>query len=375
MKAALIDVKEWQTMLDLRTGETVSPAHPLLTLASEVLRTHPYPGDMAPGGARWVTDVALEMNERYEPQFMLLVYANASFPAAYGSGEAGAAAGQQDVFAEIERFLACSGFAPVVVGLGDMVPVAGTIDTTPIEGLAIAGGMSVRFAGIDGATPRDLQRMSEHPGVERIIEREAFREQFGGSPAFYRRFPEHLLVAREGYIFRGVGAGGRVRHRVPAYDRQIPLHTALGEVASLVDVADLVLRGLTLGKTALILVEAVGCRTFPWPFRPISNALHWYTYGGDIAQYLALSTGRHLVEHPYPPAYRYYVDDGESKPYPFSGIVQELPADAIGERFNGRSVAVGSRGMLTHPIAGADVTIECFVRTLYNHGVMAVVDV
>jgi hypothetical protein len=66
------------------------------------------------------------------------------------------------------------------------------------------------------------------------------------------------------------------------------------------------------------------------------------------------------------------VDDGEDKPYPFA-IFTEMSPGTIGARFTGRSAAVGGRGILTHAVAGVDIAVECFVRALYNHGVMAVV--
>jgi hypothetical protein len=58
-----------------------------------------------------------------------------------------------------------------------------------------------------------------------------------------------------------------------------------------------------------------------------------------------------------------------------SGIFREIPEHTIGRRFAGRSAAVGSRSMLTHVAAGADISVECFARALYNHGVMAVLDI
>jgi hypothetical protein len=128
-------------------------------------------------------------------------------------------------------------------------------------------------------------------------------------------------------------------------------------------------------RVALILVEAVGCQTFPVAFEPVDNTCGWYRYAVGDTQYLAIGTGRHFVEHPYPPRYRYELYDDEAKPYPFSGIFRELPPDAIGRRCPGRSAAVGARAVMTHAAFGADITIECFVRALYNHGVMATIHV
>jgi len=90
--------------------------------------------------------------------------------------------------------------------------------------------------------------------------------------------------------------------------------------------------------------------------------------------YQTITTGEHLVQRPYPPAYRAYLDDNETKPYPLSGFFESIDPKTIGRRFSGRSAAVGQRSILTHVAAGTDITIECFARALYNHGIMAMVN-
>jgi hypothetical protein len=372
----LIDVVDWQTAVDFETGRPIEVEHPLVDLAEQVLRTHPYPGDLTGKGAGWVTDVGLDVNARYQPDFMLLIYADLYFPAVFSSlSERERAAQIQETFDEVRRFVESSGFTPVIVGLGDFVPFKDYIFLTDLEGQVVAGGMNPRYAGLNRPTARDLDKVTTRQGMERVIERGAFHDQFGGCERFYARFPEHLLVAEEGYVFRGVGSSARPIYRVSRHERILPLHTTVGQAGSIVDVPGLVLAALGREKVALILVEGVGCETFPLSFNPISNMLHWHFYTTGDSQYLALTTGHHFVEYPYPPGYRYYIDDGEDKPYPFSAIFTEMPAETIGGGVQGKSAAVGSRGILTHAIAGVDVAIECFVRMLYNHGVMAVLKI
>jgi hypothetical protein len=375
MQIGLIDVVEWQTTVDFRTGRQVEIEHPLVNLAAQILRAHPYPGDLTGAGDRWVTDTALDLNARYVPDFMLLVYANLYFPAVFSPlSEEERAAQIAQTFGQIERFLEESGFAPVIVGLGDFVPFKGYVYLTDLDGEVISGGMNPRYAGLNRPTARDLDRLAEREGIALIVKRDEFRAQFGGCQQFYDRFPGYLVVAEEGRIFRGPSSGARPLYQVSRYDQVLPLHTALGVAETITDVAGLTLRTLERGRVALILVEGVGCESFPLPFQPISNTLHWHTYSVGDSQYLALTTGRHFVEHPYPPGYRYYVDDGEDKDYPFSAVFTEMPSDTIGARFAGRSAAVGGRGILTHAVAGVDIAVECFVRALYNHGVMAVIN-
>jgi hypothetical protein len=380
MHVALIDVGEWQTVVDLRDGRPVEVAHPRLDVAAAVCSAHPYPGDLTPEGLRWVTDTALDLNSRYAPDWFFLNYAHAYLHALFrpqAEGEQAAQVGA--VFGEIERFLDATGFEPVVVGLGELMPWLGTIETTDLDALVLAAGMNSRIAGLFDPSPRDLETMAHRMGVERIVSREAFRAEFGGSEGFYAACPDYLVVAQAGYIFRGVNVGCRPLHRVPRPEDNLPLYTLLPGGEALTDVPDLVLQGLANRKVALILVEGVGCASFPWPFRRISNRLHWlcYTMGAD--QYLALTSGRHFVDYPYPPGYRYELYDTPGAAYPLSGIFRDMPEQTIGRRFAkrsaARSAAVGSRSMLTHVAAGADITVECFARALYNHGVMAAIEI
>ncbi len=372
---ATIDVIDWQTVVDFRDGRPVNAPHELLDIAAQVIEKYPYPGDLSIEASHWVADVALDLNARYQPDFMLLDYADIFISEMFMSQDTtGRATHIRAVFDDIQRFVEESAFSPVIVGMGDLTPFQEYINVATCDGLISAGGMTARYAGLYSASARDLQELENHAGVARVIDRAAFREKFGGCAGFYERFPDHLLVAHEGYLFRGVGNSARPLQRIPAFNRQIPVHTPLTGAESITDIASVILDALLRQKVALILVEGVGCNSFPLPFSPIANNDHWYCYAVGEGQYLALTTGRRFVEHPYPSGYRYYVDDDEQKPYPFSGIYAEMPADTIGRRYAGKSAAVGSRGMLTHVVAGVDVTIECFVRALYNHGVMAVVD-
>ena len=376
MDAAVIDVGEWQTVVNLMDGRPLELTHPHLDIAAAVCAAHPYPGDLTDEGPRWVTDTALDLNARYAPDWFFLNYAQAYLHALFRpEAEEERAAQVGMVFREIERFLEATGFEPVVVGLGELMPWLGTIETTDLDALVSAAGMHTRFAGLFDPSPHDLEELARRSGVERVVSRAAFRAEFGGSEGFYSACPDYLVVAQAGYVFHGVNVGCRPLHCVPRPDEDLPLHTSLPGGETLTDIADLVLRGLADCKVALILVEGIGCESFPWPFRRISNRLHWvhYTMGAD--QYLALTSGRHFVDYPYPPGYRYELYDVPGAPYPLSGIFREIPEHTIGRRFAGRSAAVGSRSMLTHIAAGADIAVECFARSLYNHGVMAAVTI
>lgn len=376
MEVALIDVVEWQTRVESRTGQLIELQHPRLDIAAQVCAAHPYPGDLTMAGATWVTDTALDLCARYAPDFFLLDYASLHLQALFTPNDKQEQARRvRLLFAEIQRFLNTTGFEPVIVGLGGLMPLCGYIETTDLDGLASAAGMNTRFAGLFAPSERDLSKMAQREGVQRLVSRQDFRAEFGGSEGFYATCPDYLILAQAGYVFRGVNISCRTLYRLPRPDDYIPLHTGFRSGQKITDVPGMVLQGLESHKVALILVEAAGCDSFPLSYRPLSNNLHWYRYTMGPGQYLALTSGKHFVEYAYPPGYRLELYDDENAPYPFSGVFREMPDHTIGRRFGGKSAAVGNRSILTHLAAGTDIAIECFARGLYSHGVLAMVEV
>lgn len=376
MEVALIDVVEWQTRVDSRTGQPVEIQHPRLDIAAQVCAAHPYPGDLTMEGARWVTDTALDLCSRYAPDFFFLDYASLYLQSLFRpENEQEQASRVLSLFAEIQRFLDATGFEPVIVGLGGLMPFRGYIETTDLDGLVSAAGMNTRFAGLFAPSEHDLSKMARRDGVERLVSRQDFRAEFGGIEGFYATCPDYLVLAQAGYVFRGVNISCRTLYRLPRPEDCIPIYAHVGSGDKLTDVPGMVLQGLAHQKVALILVEAVGCDSFPLSYRPLSNNLHWYRYTMGPGQYLALTSGKHFVEYAYPPGYRLELYEDENAPYPFSGVFREMPDQTIGKRFRGKSAAVGNRSILTHLAAGTDIAVECFARGLYSHGVLAMVEV
>lgn len=375
MQVALIDVIEWQTAVNLRTGHPVAAQGPLVEMCQQVIQTHHYPGDLSLEANHWVTDTALDLVARYDPGLLFLDYASYYFTGIFASQEpCERAAFLQDLLAQVQRFVDSTQYTPVIVGLGDLGPFLGYVTLTDLDGHVIAGGMNPRYAGIYHPSERDLDKLKQRKGIARVVDHATFRAELGGSDAFYARLPDAVIVAQAGYSFRGVGSGGRPISRLAKPQMELPLRTPLPGIQSITDIADAVLTAAATQKVALIAVEGVGIESFPQPFQPITNHLGWHAYVLGDDQYQTLATGQHFVERPYPPGYPYFTLDNESKTYPFSGIIDGPLDHTIGQRYTGRSAAVGNRSILTHTSVGTKVSIECFARALYNHGVMAVLD-
>jgi len=373
MSLAIIDAREWQRVFDLRTGAGVEERNPLLKMVMDIQARRPYPGDLDDAGNRWVTDTALDLIAGYDPSFVYLTYARQFFVGRYSVLTESEWAGMvSSVFGEVNRFVARSGFTPVIVGTGGMIPFVDFIDVTRLDGLVLSTHWSARYAGLHDGTRRDLQGLAALPEIERIVPRHEFRSLFAECPGDASRMPEYLLVARPGYMFRTVGGAFRKVRRVPAPAYAIPLAAESGVASSITDIRRLVVESLRERKIALIVVEGLGIDDFPWQHRPCENGREWFYYEPGDAQYLTLTTGRHQVFE-YPTGYKYFDEDAEKKEYPLSGYFTSVPADTIASGLGVRSVAVGNRSMLMHMAPGADISIECFARNLFNQGTMAVV--
>ncbi len=375
MSLAIVDAREWQRMFDLRTGARVEGDNPLLRMVMEIQARRPYPGDLDDAGNRWVTDTALDLVAGYDPSFVFLTYARQFFIGRY-SVLSGREWGEMvtSVFDEVSRFVALSGFTPVIVGTGGMMPFVDFIDVTHLHGLVLSTHWSARYSGLHDGSNRDLELLASLPEIERVVHRDEFRRLFSDCSGDDSRIPEYLLVARPGYMFRTVGGAFRKVRRVPAPAHSIPLHIGLrlGAAASITDVRALVSGHVRERKIALIVVEGLGVDDFPWPHLECRNGRDWFYYEPGDAQYLTLATGRHQVFE-YPAGYKYFKEDAEKKEYPLSGYFTSVPQDTLVSGLGVRSIAVGNRSMLMHMVPGADISLECFARNLFNQGTMAVV--
>lgn len=371
-ETGIIDVGEWQSAFDLRTGQSLKGPATKSGALPELLRRLPFPGDLSPRSPSWVTDVALEMNRLYAPALIMMIHASISFKTMYG--EASAVEEElKSVRPEIERFIASSGLDCIILGLGNLVRVEGFMDLSGLDGLGLGSGFPSSYAGVYQPSSRDIEYLHGSDMVRHIAASEDFRAQFGGSEVFYDRFPDYFLELEEGHAVKGFGVPPRKPARMPAKDGLLPMFTSAKPIMSVRSITDLK-RCLDMNiregrRMALIVIEGLGTNYFPWHYQAIDNTMGWFHYPLGDSQYLALSSGQHMTGHGHPPCLRYYLEDDL---YPYSGIFNELPSGLIGQEVEGLSVAVGNRSIYTHACLGADITIECFARTLYNYGTLAV---
>jgi hypothetical protein len=369
MSLAIIDAREWQNTFDLRTGHEEKTDSQMIRMAKSILANHAYPGDTNPDSNAWVTDTALELVEKYQPQFIFLAYAQFYFSDRHeplGNPQRGKML--EELFKQVDRFIGQSGFTPVIMGNGDTIPVLDTMELNRLDGLALSSGD--RYAGLYRPSERDWEYINALKYIERIVPKQEFLQLFGGTDADLERLPDYILVASEGYTWR---RGGRRVYRIPGNTFSVPMHTSLEMPADITDIRGIIEKNLSKTKIAFIMIEGVGPRDFPKPFELCNNSRGWFYYEpADMQQYLAINSGMHQV-FLYPIGSRYWLEFHETKEYPFSGFFREMPQNTIADQFKGRSAAVGNRSMLMHTTISADISIECFARNLYNQGCMAVI--
>jgi hypothetical protein len=375
MDHVIIDAREWQNMFDLKSGKKVKYSSPKVGMVREVLADHPYPGDTDSRSNQWVSDTALDLINRYQPQLACLSYAHQYFSSRYMPMiEAERSDMIRTVFTEVDRFVRISGYAPVIVGTGDMVVLKGEIDLNKLDGLAISSGWSGRYAGLHKPSQKDLKHIKEIPEIEKIVGQKDWITLFGGmsnTTCDIALMPDFLLVAREGWSFKTMGTPLRKVMRISGESYSIPVSTPLGNPEHITHIRNVIEHHLPHEKIALILLEGIGKTHFPIPHISCDNGKDWFFYEPGEGQYLTITTGTHQV-FAYPTGYRYFDIDVEKMQFPFSGYFTEIPGHTIGNDFAGKSIAVGNRSMFTHMVFGTDISIECFARNLHNQGCMAV---
>ncbi|MCD4718633.1 MAG: hypothetical protein K8S13_02070 [Desulfobacula sp.] len=379
MSLAIIDAREWQNKFDLESGQKRDDNDPIVSMVSHVLDHNPYPGDVDESANQWVSKTALELIEHYNPNLVCLSYAHQFFANRYfDRPEETRDRMFSTAMAEAQGFIETSGYTPVIVGTGGMVPLEGDIDLSGLDGLAISSTWSARYCGIHSPSPADMYLLNSLEAIETISTQDEWIELFKSVQPDLdilqdkRLMPDVLVVSKQGYAFKTMGATLRKPVNISGNNFKIPVYTPLGNIDDLRDIKGLIRSNLDHHKIALILMEGVGKSYFPENSSFCSNGTGWFCNEPGDAFYLTLSTGKHQP-FAYPAGYRYFDQDVENIKFPFSGYLTSIPKNTLALDYPGKSIAVGNRSIFTHMVFGVDIGIECFARNLFNQGCMAVI--
>ncbi|MDD9302303.1 MAG: hypothetical protein HUK40_08130 [Desulfobacter sp.] len=376
----IIDAREWQNQFDLETGARTEKTHGLAPMVKKILADHPYPGDTDPLANTWVTQTAMDLIQNYDPSLVCLSYVQQFFTIRHLDLSF---QNIHDLLSaamdEALSFIKDSGYTPIIVGTGPMIPLSGVMDLSGLKGLAIASKWSCRYCGIHDPGPGDLDFLKGLNGMERLVTRDQWISMFKKSqpdldlPTDIHLMPEVLAVAKEGFAFKTMGSTLRPPKYIPANNFTIPVSTPLGPVRDLREIKPLILGQNPGSKIALILLEGLGPEFFPENYSACCNGEGWFCNEPGDSFYLTLSTGKHQP-FAYPAGYRYFNHDADQIKFPFSGYLTSVPDHTLAQNLDGRSIAVGNRSMFMHMAFGADIGVECFARNLFNQGSMAVIN-
>ncbi|MDY6911669.1 MAG: radical SAM protein, partial [Chloroflexota bacterium] len=372
----LLDAYGYQKTFDFRTGETVMSGSPLVAEVARVTSHHPYPGDEKQEADTWVTDVALDMLDIYPVDLIMLDYAQASFIATNKPDDYQKAL--KNIFDNIERFLAKTGYEPLIFGCGGMETVEYEIDLESILGpsgsFSSASGKYAYISSSDvaQADPSQVRTLWK---LSRVFTRKEFLDSLEGghSVQFAQTLDDYVAIANPGVVFRGLNSLGKKQYRTSALSSTVPVYTTLEQPPSIVEIAPIVKRALQSGKkVALIIVEGAGQVDFPLPSRECRNGCGAFTYQ-LWQQYITLSTGipyqSNEFQFPFRP--RYWLED--STLYPFSGKFNKPLDYVLGCQIRDKtSLSIGNRNIITHVCLEADISLECYCCYTHNYGTMAV---
>jgi len=371
---AIIDVREWQATVDLKTGkpclinETV--AAPLRALASR----YPYPGDQNDKGVDWVTEVARETVKLYNPQFLYLNYNQPIFNGLYRPQQTEQR--QQTIkkiFSDCQSFAEQNNFSLVMVGMGDTVPLQGYISEPRLQGLLMASAWSHYLGGLLKAEAGDLKLLQANEHIAAIISKEDLASTYQLTADYYKLLPQHLLIAKEGYSFKGVFSHNQNMHYTECVQTHLPVYSQIGYSQHIEGLNGLMRNALdNEKKVLLVVVEGLGEADFALPYQMLNNLRGQIPYNGYSLIH-TLASGEKMECCPLPPVFDMTAQSELPRIYPLSMSVQKLPENSIACRSDLRSAAIGSRSMVTHTALNADLNIECYVRSSNNMGVMLVV--
>lgn len=373
----IIDVGEWQSVVDLATAKPATRDGEYLVPLQRLAEKFPYPGDRNFAGIEWVTAAAAAVVEHYRPGWLFLGFTQPYFNSMYSCSPAEKRkeiAGA--ILNNIMEFAREYGFSPLILSSGGLVPLKGYRSISGLKGYLQSSPWSHYLAGIYKSEPGDEEILAREPYIRAVIRKADFAEKYGAAgPAYISDFPDYLLIAEDGWNFKGICSNNRDLYHIEKHNRTLPLYSEIGSVSHIEGICPLMERALARGeKVLLALVEGLDKADFFLPHRDVANCRDWYAYS-SYSLYCTLVTGKPFYLCPYPPVFDMSARRALPLRYPAStphaGIICE---SSLGRRAGVPTAAVSSRSMTTHSMVNADLMVECYMRNQANMGVLVAVN-
>ena len=368
---AIIDVREWQTTVDMETGYPCDAGFPDHAALSAIAAEHPYPGDRGSRGIEWVFDVARKTASLQEPDLLCLTFAQ---PVIAGKHRPlppeEKSATVRRITEGVADFAAQRKMKTVIVGGGALTPHRGYIRPAAVSGLFQGTAWSNIYAGVYNAGEGDLERVGEMEHLSFIVKKEDILPHCR-SEEFADQLPDILVGAERGMSFKALASAYNPLYAVEQENEFLPVYSEIGTPAHIEGVRSLMDLALDRGERVLLaVIEGVGCEDLESV--PVANRRDWFTYAGSWLYY-TLATGKSFYSFSLPPVFNMARDYGFPVRYPFSLSSLRPCEDSIGCRPDKRSLCVGSRSLTSHTMFNCDINAECFVRSMINMGTMITV--
>ena len=83
MSIGVIDVVEWQTVVDFETGRKSNKHSEMIDMVKRILKNRNYPGDLDIKSVDWTVEMALELVNEYKPELMFMIFGTPFFHSAF----------------------------------------------------------------------------------------------------------------------------------------------------------------------------------------------------------------------------------------------------------------------------------------------------
>jgi hypothetical protein len=373
----IIDVREWQSVVDLATAKPIERKTDFLEPLQNLAKKFPYPGDLENAGIKWVMDAAGEIVNHYQPGWLFLSFTQPYFNSVYNPLPLEKRKDTAKfILDNIMAFARRHGFRPLIISTGSLVPLQGPLLLPKLKGSLQASPWSHFMAGVFKSEREDEELLNQEPHIRKIIRREDFINAYKITDPFYsKNLPDYLLIAEDGWNFKGIYSNNRVLHNIEKYNLSLPVYSEIGPPDHIEGIHSLMEKALGRGeKVLLAYVEGLDEEDFVLPWQPVNNVRDWYAYT-SYNLYYVLATGKPFYLHPLPPVYDHSIKRPLPLRYPMSGPARgTVCEDSLGHKAGVPTAAVGSRSMITHSIINADLTMECYTRAQANMGVLVAVN-
>ena len=373
----IIDVREWQAVIDLATAKPVNRNEEFLKPLRSLAKRFPYPGDRDNAGSKWTITAAEAVVNYYNPGWLFLGFTQPFFSGVYSPCPVEKRKDTAKVILDyIMGFARKHKFSPLIISSGGLVPLKGYIVVPELKGNLQSSAWSYNMAGVYQSEPGDEILLAQEPYIRTIIRKDDFVESCKiTNPAYIDDFPDYLVIAEDGWSFKGLCSNNRVLYNIEKYSSTLPVYSEIGYPSHIEGICGLMEDALDQGKKVLLaVVEGLDEDDFVLPHQNVNNCRDWYAYEG-YTLYHTLVTGKPFWHCTHPPIYDMSARRMLPLHYPMSTPhTGTICVESLGRRASVPTAAVGSRSITTHAMVNADLMMECYIRSQANMGVLVAVN-